>query len=66
MTLIGRGRGRGGRGRGRGNPHAGRGAGGSTTVKLQGLCPALGENAFIYGEKGSSDQINETHEKIVQ
>ena len=68
MTLSGRGRGRGrgGRGRGRGKPHAGRGAGGSTTVKLQGLCPALGENVFTYGEKGSADQIKTTQEKIVQ
>ena len=66
MTLSGRGRGRGGRGRGRGNPHAGRGAGGSTTVKLQGLCPALGENVFTYGEKVSADQIKTTQENIVQ
>ena len=66
MTLSGRRRGKGGQGRGRGNPHAGRGAGGSTTVKLQGLCPAMGENVFTYGDKGSSDQIKTTQEKIVQ
>ena len=66
MTLNGRGRGKGGRGIGRGKHHAGRGAGGSTTVKLQGLCPALGENIFTYGEKGSADQIKTTHKKIVQ
>ena len=66
MTLNGRGKGRGGQGRGRGKPHAGRGAGVSTTVKLQGLCPALGENVFTYGEKGSADQIKTTKEKIVQ
>ena len=35
MTLNVRGRGIGGLGRGLGKPHAGRGAGGSTTVKLQ-------------------------------
>ena len=66
MTFSGRGRVRGGRGRGRGKPHAGRGAGGSTTAKLQGLFPALGENVFTYGEKGSADQIKTTQEKIVQ
>ena len=66
MTLSGRGRVRGGRGRGRVNPHAGRGAGGSTTVKIQGLCPALGENVFTYGEKVSADQINTTQENIFQ
>ena len=66
MTLSGRVRGRGGRGQGRGKPHAGRGAGGITTVKLQGLCPALGENVFTYGEKGSADQIKTTKEKIFQ
>ena len=66
MTLNDRGRGRGGRGRGMGKPHAGRGAGGSTTVKLQGLYPALGENVFNYGEKGSTNQIKATQEKIVQ
>ena len=59
-TLNGRGRGRGGRGRGRVKLHSGRGAGGSTTVKLQGLCPALGENVFTYGDKGSEDQIKTT------
>ena len=66
MKLIGRGRGRSGRVRGRGKPHAGRGAGGSTTVKLQGLCPALGENVFTYGDKGSAYQIKTTQENIVQ
>ena len=66
MTLNSRGRGRGGRGKGRGKPHSGRGAGGSTTVKLQGLCPALGENVFTYGEEVSVDQIKTTQEKIVQ
>ena len=66
MTLSGRGRGRGGQGRGRGNPHYGRGARDSNTVKLQGLCPALGENVFTYGEKGSADQIKTTEEKIFQ
>ena len=66
MKLSGRGRGRGGRERGRGNPHAGRGAGGSTTVKLQGFCPSLSENVSTYGEKGSADQIKKTQEKIVQ
>ena len=60
MTLSGRGRGRGGQGRGRGKPHAGRGAGGSTTVKLQGLCPSLAKNVFTYGEKGSADKIKTT------
>ena len=66
MTLSGRGRGRGGLGRDRGNTHDGRGAGGSTTVKLQGLCPDLGENVFTYREKGSADQIKTTQDKIVQ
>ena len=66
MTLSGRGKGRGGQGRVRVKPHAGRGAGGSTTVKLQGLCPALGENVFTYGEKGSADQIKTTQDNIVQ
>ena len=65
MKLSGRGRGRGVQGRGRGNPHAGRGARGSTTVKLQGLCPSLGD-VFNYGEKGSAGQIKTTQEKIVQ
>ena len=64
--MILSGRGRGGRGRGRGKTYAGRGAGGSTTDKLQVLCPALGENVFTYGEKGSADQIKTTQEKIVQ
>ena len=50
MTLSARGRGRGGRGRGRVKTYGGRGAGGSTTDKLQVLCPALGENVFNYGE----------------
>ena len=66
MTLIGRGIGRGVWGRDKGKPHSGRGAGGSTTVKLQGLCPALGESVFTYEEKGSADQIKTTQEKIVQ
>ena len=66
MTLNGRGIGRGGRGRGRVKPHDVRGAGGSTTVKLQGLCPDLGENVLTYGEKGSAYQIKTTQEKIVQ
>ena len=66
MKFNGRWRGRGGRWRGRGKPHAGRGTGGTTTVKLQGLCLALGENIFTYGEKGSADQIKTTQEKIVQ
>ena len=64
MTLKNRGRGKGGRVRGKGNPQAGKGAGGSTTVKLLGLCPALGENVFTYGEKESADQIKTTQEKI--
>ena len=66
MTLNVRVIGRGGRGRGRGNPHARRGAVGSTTVKLQGLFSALGENVFTYEEKGSADQIKTTQEKIFQ
>ena len=66
MTLNGRGRGRGGRGIGRVKAHAGRGAGSSTTAKMQGLFPALGENVFTYGEKGSADQIKTTQEKIIQ
>ena len=30
------------------------------------MFPALGENVFTYGEKGSADQIKTTQEKIVQ
>ena len=30
------------------------------------MCPDLGENVFIYVEKGSADQIKTTQEKIVQ
>ena len=64
---AGRGNGRGGRGgrggrnRGRGNNYTGAG---SSTKK--GLCAALGDNVFDYGQKGSADQMRTTWEKLTQ
>jgi hypothetical protein len=48
------------RGRGRGNSYA------STAVaKHKGLCAALGNHVFDYGQKGAADQMRTTWEKIV-
>ncbi len=62
------GRGRGGRGtfsgrggRGRGNHYSGAGA----TVKHKGLCSALTNHVFDYGQKGAADQMRTTWEKLV-
>ncbi len=55
-------RGRGGRGRGRGNSYSGTGA---TAAKHKGLCSALGNHVFDYGQKAAADQMRTTWEKIV-
>ena len=53
-------RGRRSRGRGRGNSYV------STAVaKHKGLCAALGNHVFDYGQKGAADQMRTTWEKIV-
>ena len=59
--------GRGGRG-GRGGNKGGQGSGytGSSKSKKQGMCSALGEHVFDYGQKGSADQTRMTWEKIIQ
>jgi hypothetical protein len=64
----GRGGGRGGRGnthsrggRGRGNYYSSAGA----VVKHKGLCAALSNHVFDYGQKGAADQMRTTWEKIV-
>ena len=65
----GRGGGRGGRstthngrgGRGRGTYYSGTGA----VVKHKGLCAALNNHVFDYGQKGAADQMRTTWEKIV-
>jgi hypothetical protein len=61
--------GRGGRGtssgrggRGRGNYYSSAGA----AVKHKGLCAALSNHVFDYGQKGSADQMQTTWDKIVQ
>jgi hypothetical protein len=56
------GRGRGGRGRGRGQSYSGTGA---ATAKHKGLCSALGNHVFDYGQKAAADQMRTTWEKIV-
>ena len=69
--MAGSGRGRGGRGRsGGGRGRAGRAARGSNysgakVTKQKGLCAALGDNVFDYGQKGSADQMRNSWEKIV-
>jgi hypothetical protein len=73
-TLSGRGgrQGRGNRG-GRDGNHGGRGRGqargssysASTAIKHKGLCAALGNHVFDYGQKGAADQMRTTWEKIV-
>jgi hypothetical protein len=71
--MSGRGgrQGRGGRG-GRGNTHSrgGRGRGNyyssaGAVVKHKGLCAALSNHVFDYGQKGAADQMRTTWEKIV-
>jgi hypothetical protein len=69
--------GRGGRGRGnrgnrdgnRGGRSRGRGRGTSyssaAAPKHKGLCAALGNHVFDYGQKGAADQMRTTWEKIV-
>ncbi len=59
----GRGRGRGGRGQGRGNNYSGTGA--AAAAKHTGLCSALGNYVFDYGQKAAADQMRTTWEKIV-
>jgi hypothetical protein len=59
----GRGRGRGGRGRGRGSSYSGTGA--AAAAKHKGLCSALGNHVFDYGQKAAADQMRTTWEKIV-
>jgi hypothetical protein len=66
--MSGRNSGRGGRGRGRGR--GGRTARGNTysgasNTRQKGLCAALGDNVFNYGQKGSADQMRTSWEKIV-
>ena len=53
--------GRGGRNRGRGNNYTGAG---SSTKK--GLCAALGNNVYDYGQKGSADLMRTSWEKLTQ
>ena len=56
----GRGRGRSrGRTSGRGRDYS------ASTPKQKGLCAALGEHVFDYGQKGAADQSRTTWEKIV-
>jgi hypothetical protein len=56
----GRGRGRSTRGRtGRGKDYS------ANIPKQRGLCAALGEHVFDYGQKGAADQSRTTWEKIV-
>ena len=66
--------GRGGRGRAGnrgGNPGRGRGKGrgsnyaSASTVKHKGLCAALGNHVFDYGQKGAADATRTTWDKIV-
>ena len=71
--MSGRSYGRGGRGRGRGRGgQYARGLGlglnsysGATSTRQKGLCAALGDSVFNYGQKGSADQMQTTWEKIV-
>ena len=55
------GSGRGGRGRGRGQNYTG-----STNTHTKGLCSALGNNLFDYGQKAAADQMRTSWEKLVQ
>ena len=50
-----------GRGRGRGNSYTSN----VTATKHKGLCAALGSHVFDYGQKGATDNIRTTWEKIV-
>ena len=65
MSGRGRGRGRGkggrGKGKGRGSNHVP-----ATPTKTKGLCAALGNHVFEYGQKESADQVRTTWDKIVQ
>ena len=65
MSGRGRGRGRGkggrGKGKGRGSSHVP-----ATSAKTKGLCAALGNHVFEYGQKESADQVRTTWDKIVQ
>ncbi len=56
--MSGRG-GRLGRGRGGGNSYSGTGG------AHEGLCSALSDHVFDYGQKGAADQMRMTWEKIV-
>ena len=65
MSGRGRGRGRGkggrGKGKGRGSSHVP-----ATSAKAKGLCAALGNHVFEYGQKESADQVRTTWDKVVQ
>ena len=54
---------RGGRGRGRGRGSNYSSA--SAVTKHKGLCAALGNHVFDYGQKGAADQMRTSWEKIV-
>ncbi len=49
-------------GRGRGNSYSGSSG---ALIKHKGLCAALGNYVFDYGQKGAADQMRTTWEKIV-
>lgn len=60
------GRGRGSRNRGRGSSYTGAGSSAKRGSAKRGLCAALGNNVFDYGQKGSADQMRTTWEKLTQ
>jgi hypothetical protein len=65
----GRGAGRnGGRGRGRGSGRTGRGNdySGSASSNKKGLCSALGNHVFDYGQRGSADQTKTSYETLTR
>ena len=54
-------RGRGGRNRGRGSNYVS-----ASSLQKKGMCTALSNNVFDYGQKGSADQMRTSWEKLVQ
>ena len=52
--------GHGGKGHGRGHNYTG-----ASTTKAKGLCSALGNHVFEYGQRGAADTARVTWEKIV-
>ena len=64
--MSGKGRGRSsGRDRGR-RSQAARGSNYAISKKSKGLCTALGDHVFDYGQKGAADQVKSSYRTLVR